>query len=356
MTSLQQLGRPQVVQVAPHGAGGVSDHLEHLQAAWHRQGWASQAWRLSQADVRADSLARRLLALRADNPAPCVLVLHFSGYGYASRGLCAWLLREVEGARAALGRQFRLVSVFHELYAKGPPWRTAFWTSPLQARIASQLARLSDAVWTNSSLHGAWLSRQAQPWAGLHVSPVFSNVGECVQTPASASSRSGVMVVFGAASTRQRACRAATGQGPELAALGVQEIVEVGPGPACMGSVGALPVRHAGLLAMADLSALLSASRFALLDYEARHLCKSSVFAAYAAHGCCIVNTNTELEPADGLVRQRHYHALSAPASAPGDLLGWMQLGQEAHRWYGQHNLPAQTQRWLQLLARVGHV
>ena len=355
MTSLPAWGRLQVVQIAPPGAGGVSDYLEHLQAAWQAQGLGSEAWRLSEADARALSLAQRLLALQSAGDLTFVVVLHFSGYGYASRGLCGWLLEELEAARRLLGQRFKLISVFHELYAKGPPWRSAFWTSPVQARIARRLARMSDAVWTNTEGHGRWLSRQARPWAGVHGAPVFSNVGECLQPLALASERSAVMVVFGGAATRQRACQACAGLGAQLAALGVQELIEVGPGPACGWSLGALPVRNAGLLSTPDLSALLAGSRFGLVDYQGRNLAKSSVFAAYAAHGCCVINTSAEVEPADGLLARQHYHPLHSVGTAPADLQGWACLGQEAHRWYTQHRLPLQAQRWLQLLAQVGH-
>lgn len=355
MTSSPAWGRFQVVQIAPHGSGGVSDYLEHLQAAWQGQGLSSEAWRLSEADVQARSLAQRLLALPGADDLGCVVVLHFSGYGYASRGLCGWLLEELQAARKLQGQRFKLVSVFHELYAKGPPWRSAFWTSPLQARLARRLARMSDAVWTNTEGHGRWLSRQARPWAGVHVAPVFSNVGEWLQPLAPAQDRSAAMVVFGGASTRQRACEACVGQGAQLAGLGVQELVEVGPGPACAWSLGALPVRHAGLLSTPELSALLASSRFGLVDYQGRNLGKSSVFAAYAAHGCCVINSSSEGEAADGLLAHHHYHPLHSAGTAPADLQAWARLGQEAHRWYAQHRLPLQAQRWLQLLAQVGH-
>ena len=353
MTILELQGGPHVVQVAPHGAGGVSDCVQHLQTAWQQQGWASQGWRLNEADVRASSLSERLLALQAGRAAPCVLVLHFSGYGYASRGLCAWLLRELEGARAALGRSFKLVSVFHELYATGPPWRSAFWTRPSQARIAMRLARLSDAVWTNTSLHAAWLARQAQPAAGVHVAPVFSNVGECGPVLNLAADRAPVMVVFGGTSTRLRACHAARGRRVQLAELGIEEVVEAGPGSAAW-SAGPLPARHAGLLSAPELSALLQNARFGLLDYESRHLGKSSVFAAYAAHGCCAINTNAELESAEGLVPQHHYHGFAAAHAARHDLQDWTHMAQEAHRWYSQHSLAEQAQRWVRLLASLG--
>src|SRR6202008_598407 len=100
-------------------------------------------------DVRAWPLAARLRALAGARP--CVVVLQFSGYGFGRRGLCGWLLDELDQARTAFRGTLRLVTVFHELFAVGPPWRSAFWLAGLQARIAARLARSSDALWTNSA-------------------------------------------------------------------------------------------------------------------------------------------------------------------------------------------------------------
>jgi hypothetical protein len=55
------------------------------------------------------------------------VLLHFSGYGYARRGLCRWLVDGLTRWKAA-GAQRRVVTMFHEVYASGPIWRSSFWT------------------------------------------------------------------------------------------------------------------------------------------------------------------------------------------------------------------------------------
>src|SRR5262245_52331834 len=69
--------------------------------------------------------------LRSDATA----LLHYVGYGYADRGCPFWLVQGLEQWRRRGGGR-RLVTMFHELYAFGPPWRSSFWTMPLQRSIA----------------------------------------------------------------------------------------------------------------------------------------------------------------------------------------------------------------------------
>jgi hypothetical protein len=70
------------------------------------------------------------------------VLLHFVGYGYAKRGLCFWLAEGLQQWKSRSPRR-RLVTMFHELYAFGLPWRSSFWTSLPQRRIARALASSS---------------------------------------------------------------------------------------------------------------------------------------------------------------------------------------------------------------------
>lgn len=342
-----------IVQLAPPGSGGVADYLRLLQTAWAALGVPSAALQLAQAEAARRPLATRLRELAGDRP--LTLAVHFSGYGYASRGLCWWLQRELAAARAALGSRLRLVTMFHELFAAGPPWRSAFWTRTLQARIAAGVARLSDVVWTNSTHHAAWLAPRIEAGSELHVAPVFSTVGEGTPGPLPPAQREASLVVFGGPSTRQRALDGLAGRGPALRALGLSRIVEAGAGRPCRlprGLAGMLPpVQFAGRLELPQLQALLASSRYGLLEYPAQHLGKSTVFAAYASFGCAAINACSSAQHADGLTPGQHYLVLEQLAQPPaaGSLADTVAA---AAAWYHQHRLAVQAADWLRLAQR----
>lgn len=344
-----------LVQVVPSSPGGVQDHAGLLRGAWIDQGWRSEVWPLDEAASRRSSLARRLLevlewstvepTIPASAPRPAVaLILHFSGYGYASRGQCHWLLEQLVEARAQLGSSLRVAVYFHELFASGPPWRTAFWLSPWQARLARGFARTADVVLTNAEAHAVWLRRMS-PGRRVDVAPVFSNVGEPRPVTA-ASRRVRRVVVFGSAPTRARARRAFDRHREAVAmlhALGVNELIEVGPGDASwQGLRGwpALVVREEGTMAPAALSRLLQDSAFGLLDYPLHLLAKSSVFAAYASHGCVPLVLAPAGRAGDGLLGGRHYVALDGPCAARIEL---DDIGTAAWSWYRGHALTIQA-------------
>lgn len=306
--------RPVIVQVVPRGGGGLSDFAQVLSAHWRLKGGASVIIELSADDVTSLSLARRLQTLGGGRAV--ALLLHFSGYGYGERGLCGWLVRELQAARHAMSDRLRIVIAFHELFARDePPWRSAFWLGPLQAGIARRLAAMADALWTNAEQHAHWLSGVARPGCPVRSRPVFSNVGE-PDTVASVARRSARAVLFGAASTRRRAA-AALCRRPDVAArLGIDALVEVGPGAAALGSETGLRSRYLGRLPAPQLSRLLADSRVGVVEYPGALLAKSGVFAAYAAHGCAVLNVCRRVEAADGLRPQAHYLTLQTPDPA----------------------------------------
>lgn len=337
-----------MVQVLPPGRGGVFDYGHRLQSQWASRGIESHVIELSAPLAQQQSLADRIadrLGTAHRAASRCSVVLHYSGYGYASRGLCFWLLEELRALKARRDVGGRLIVVFHELFASGPPWRSAYWTSKLQVWLAKRIARMADALWTNTELHADWLRRVSRPAVPIHVQPVFSNIGECVDLPPSAS-RSRSCVLFGALSTRQRAMDALPGHLTQLHALGIDELVEVGAGEVSMADSPSLAIRRAGELESSDVCSVLRESRFALLDYPPQLLAKSGVFAACAAQGCIVLNTAMPAPDSDGLVNGVHYVNLSSlpdidisrVASEIND-----QIGAQAHRWYAAHTLRHQA-------------
>jgi hypothetical protein len=53
-----------------------------------------------------------------------IILLHYVGYGYAKRGCPFWLVEGLKSCKKKMP-QMRLVTMFHELYAFGPPWTSA---------------------------------------------------------------------------------------------------------------------------------------------------------------------------------------------------------------------------------------
>lgn len=341
---------PNLVQLVPPGPGGVRDYVTCLQAEWQRLGTPTQVIELSRELTRERSLADRLSDGSSDGTATCSVVLHYSGYGYGQRGLCFWLLDELRALRARCGDGLRLVVVFHELYASGPPWRSAFWLSPMQALIAARLARLADALWTNTAQHAQWLNSGAGAATPMRVRPVFSNVGECNRPPAFAE-RLPQAIVFGSPSTRQRAFDALRPHEPTLRRLGIDALIEVGPGAASTGLPTTLPCRHAGRLEHSELGRLLLQSRYGLLDYPSQLLGKSGVLAAYAAHGCVALDTRPPGPDTDGLVAGRDYLALDALPGAAWrpDPAALATMASALAAWYAGHRLARQAQELLAL-------
>jgi hypothetical protein len=74
--------------------------------------------------------------------------------------------------------------------------------------------------------------------------------------------------------------------------------------------------------------------QFGLLDYDIGRLEKSSVFAAYAAHGVIPICIGAHAKPSHGLQEGRHF--LRWPLKKPPDL-GAIQ--RDLIEWYGGHSI-----------------
>jgi hypothetical protein len=262
------------------------------------------------------------------------VVLHYAGYGYQDRGCPLWLVDGLARWRR-LAPEHRLVTFFHEVYASGPPWRSSFWLSPVQRRLAARLTRLSDATATSLDLY-AGLLRRWRPAAEPAVLPVVSNVGEPAAVPPLAA-RPPRLVVFGGAGNRARIY----GSHPaELAAAcratGAAEIADIGPPVSLPAAVEGVPVVPLGLLPAAGVSTALLGAIAGFLAYPAAFLPKSGAFAAFCAHGLATVCTSAA-PPGGGLRAGEHY--LSPPLTprfAPETLQG---TADAARAWYAGHSL-----------------
>jgi hypothetical protein len=266
-----------------------------------------------------------------------ILLLHYANYGYERRGCPAELVAGLEAWKAR-GKRRRLVTVFHEVYASGPPWRSSFWLSPRQRRLAARLAALSDGILTTLGLYAGLLERLA-PGVRVTVTPVFSTVGEPAEDVA--GPRPPAMAVFGGAGARARAYGEALADlAAACRALEVEEILDIGPDAGAPLGVAGLPVRRLGTLPAPEVSRHLLAARAGFLAYPPGFLAKSTIFAAYCAHG---------LAPVCAWKRKGGGTAEAPVWREAGP--GVEEAAAAARDWYRGHALSRQVETYRRLLA-----
>jgi glycogen(starch) synthase len=329
----------------------------------------------------AAALAERLAASGAG-----IVWVHYVNYAYQRRGCPAWLVDGVARWRAAVpGR--RLVTYFHEVYASGPPWRSSFWLGPLQRRLAARLLAASDGAATSLALYRRLLERLRRPmrWAAspaapgrrepaarppILVLPVLSTLGEPATVPVFAAREPRTLVVFGGAGNRARAWGAGRDAlGAACRALAIDKILDLGPPlppgelPAWLGGV---PVLALGALPPAQASAALLTCCAGFLAYPPPLLAKSTVYAAYCAHGLLPVCTWPGRAAGDPRERPPCWDPAAAPLLSdtagrtdPGaaadpaghaDAAALAALASHALAWYRGHDLAHQSAAFHALL------
>ena len=264
------------------------------------------------------------------------VLLHYVSYGYAHRGCPFWLVDALERWKRADPSSRRLVLIFHEVYASGPPWSSAFWTSPFQQRLAARLARLADARRITTSISLLELRgtlRRAEKSLPTAVAPVFSNLGEPADPPP-LSARERQIVVFGSRLWRERAYADSAALVAFCARENIGRVVDVGAPLTGGVRVGDLEVREAGVLPAAEAGALFADSLAGYFHYPAVHLGKSGIFAAYCAHGLVPVTFPANRDAADGLRAGEHYVAGDMSPGASLDSVAAAALA-----WYRGHRL-----------------
>jgi hypothetical protein len=294
-------------------------------------------------------LVRTLTALE-EGQDDTALIVHYANYAYSRRGVPLWLARGLGLWKLGSDRR-RLVTIFHEVEASGPPWRSSFWLQRLQRQVARRVARLSDAAITSLDLYAAVLGRALRR-ERLHVRPVFSTVGEPDALPPLAE-RERRLVVFGGRGARGRAygpllpVLAAAVRG--LSAVGVDDIGP--PLESVPPTIAGVPVQRLGLLDPPQVSRRLGRAVAGFVAYPRFFLPKSTIFAAYAAHGLLPVSAWPEKERPGGELRPGAHFWSPLAEGLDGDLKRASEIAGRAHAWYGGHSLRRQIDLYHELLA-----
>lgn len=250
-----------------------------------------------------------------------------------------WLLRVLQNLTRT--RDFKLIILVHEFNATYT--RKGIIFPAFRFLLTSyQIFRLADLIVTTTSRIKNIVSRLTGKTEVICL-PNFSTMGE-PQCILPLKERPPYFIVFGSKYTRPlvytkfsknllKACRA----------LGIERIYDVGY-PCDLstteGQFKGIEIVPMGFQSNQVVSELMLTSRGGVLDYShfPKDLGKSTVFAAYAAHGLVPVLTDYNPSEADGVENNKHYLVADENLSSL-DLSQLQQIADNAHRWYQDHNL-----------------
>ncbi len=265
----------------------------------NRDGVGTYAARLGEELAKTYGASSRFVAANdlshLSNLAEGKVILHYVNYGYQQRGLPFDLAAALQEFRR--GRETRVVTIFHELYASGPIWRSAFWLKPLQRRIARSIARSSDAAVITSETALGQLHRLA-PEISVSVQPVPSGFGEPVLGQSDIKAKDPHRwVICGGTALVEKSIESFSyifSRVPEhffpreLFVIGGRESIAVREK---LNELRGVQWKYHPDVDAAVASDLLASAAFGWLDYfhhpsaPVDALLKSSVFAAFCAHG-----------------------------------------------------------------------
>jgi hypothetical protein len=221
-------------------------------------------------------------------------LLHYVNYGFQKRGIPFRLLSILHELRRQ--HHGKLVTIFHELYASGPPWTSAFWLQPLQIHLAKSVGRLSDACIVSSDNFRSELKRMV-PDAHLELHPVPSGLGEPSLSPNQITDRDPHQwAIWGGTALVERSLRSFRQLLPRIPdSIAPRKLFVLGglDNPVTRTLVVDLAVEsdYRPRIAAADASEILKTCSFAWFNYfhrpdvETSVILKSSAFAAACAHG-----------------------------------------------------------------------
>ncbi len=270
------------------------------------------------------------------------IIFHYGFKGQNIRSPTAlWLLKALR--LTARLRRLKLVVMFHELTLtlklKGITFFHPPFFHPFHFFAARGIARTADAVLTDSARFQAILSK----WLKRPVTciPDFSTIGEPEQVPPLVE-RDRRMIVFGKPYSRERVYKKFL---KELLSscqiLRIEEIYDIGESLKLnLPEFSGVHVVEMGEQPPEVISQLMLSSLAGFFDYSLwpGDLGKSTVFAAFCAHGLIPVSSQYNPSEATGLEINKHY-------VVPDEQLKNMNLRQlqsiadNARQWYGTHTL-----------------
>ncbi|CAN5411256.1 hypothetical protein BH20VER3_BH20VER3_10130 [soil metagenome] len=292
-----------LVQIVPHApgeAGGVGDFARQLAGRLQELHGITSVF-LSAAPINSSRTAdgfEVLSPLRdvfGKIDSSLAFLLHYVNYGYHPQGVPIWLPALLRRMQKSRGK--RLLTVFHELYAAGSWRQSAFWLRPVQKHLVRVIARLSAVSMVTNETHRAQL-RQLARGAHIIVQPVPSNFGEPSISSAELAGRDphrwvicggSELIERSLATFRRNATFIPTAYSPrELLVVGGADRKTI---RASLAAIRDMRTHYYPHVEARVATQILSSCTFAWIDYfhDAKvplaTILKSTVFAAYCAHG-----------------------------------------------------------------------
>lgn len=348
----------QIIPTPPNYADGIGDYALQLATQLHQDFQVDTQFLVFRNDLQVEpsvsGFSMQQLSIhtaekfRAAIPVDIqAIILHFSAYPYFNTSLKGsfgvgtpfWF---VDALRSVVTVQpIKLVVMFHELPKLY--WKQFYvfdFLNPIQCIVSRRLAQMADTVVTSSNRFQSVLST----WIGKDVAKlsIFSSMGE----PTSIiplRSRQRRLIIFGGSA------RARIYNNHSLALIQSCQLLEIDK-IYDIGSTLNLPnythagidLRSIGFRSPAEISELLSTSLAGCIDYSPfpGNLGKSSVFAAYCAHGIVPILTRYNPSEVDDLYMGKHYLGLGSELANLN--LDKLQLvADTAHQWYRGHTTQA---------------
>lgn len=277
------------------------------------------------------------------------VILHYANYGYQTRGVPLRLRKLARDLRSKL--RGRWITTFHELYAFGPPWRSAFWLYPLQARLARDMIDISDSCVVSSDvikkeIH-AYDSQKA-----VRLLPVMSNLGEPQLTTFTDRSPKH-WAICGGTKLILRSLRSFAKAQPLIPKIYCPEQLDVVGGREDGGirdEIATLARKSPGLscryypeLDAARASELLNNCSFAWIDYFGNGkvwpgmIFKSGSFAACCAHGIVPVLSHAQAPPGVDEEAFPTWHFVSRGVAHFPQPEHLSSTREQVYRWYHRH-------------------
>jgi len=234
---------------------------------------------------------------------PEIIILHYVGYAYHSKGLPFYLVNQLANITETI--QCKLIIFFHELSSSSRnPLTLPFYTSFLQKRIVRELSKSASATFTNCTVYSRELIKLTSTQNNI-CTGIFSNIPDLLyQEEYKKDDRS--IVVFGTIKNREAVYNNPLFKNV-LQRLRIIKIFDIGPGKINFRYPG-IEFLPKGSLIPEDVALYLNMSTFGAIDYPSSLLGKSGIFAAYAAFGIISINfNNSDKSLHDDLVKEKNY-------------------------------------------------